>query len=166
MRRCVCVCVCVGGDGIVWFGPKDFEMQEVLQALFIWAVQSLIDWVFPLWLAKKKLFWLTKSIKICINSRNSTEITFRNVKLDETLLSSSKRRSNKNWIRDWVLLRPFHGFNLVLVKAPGNANFLSSDNIRPKSESIGCIIRCTFENYFKPCLCDNLRNRQRSGWRY
>ena len=100
----------------------------------------------------EKLFWWTKSIQICFNSRSSTEITFRNVKLDETLLFSSKRRSNKNSIRDWVLLRPFHGFNLVLVKAPGNANFLPSDNIRPKAESIGYIVRCTFENYFKPCI--------------
>ena len=33
-----------------------------------------------------------------------------------------------------------------------NAIFLSSDDIRPKSESIGYIIRCTFENYFKPCI--------------
>ena len=99
----------------------------------------------------EKLFRLTKSTQICFNSRNSTESTFRNVKLDQTLLFSSKRRLNKNSIRDCVLLRPFHGLDLVLVKAPGNANFLPSDNIRPKSESIGYIIRCTFENYFKPC---------------
>ena len=29
--------------------------------------------------------------------------------------------------------------------------FLPSDNIRPKSQSIGYIIRRTFKNYFKPC---------------
>ena len=42
------------------------------------------------------------------------------------------------------------GDRLVWRKIFRNANFLPSDNIRPKLESIGYIIRCTFENYFKP----------------
>ena len=45
---CMRVCVCVEGGGIVWFGVKYFEMHEFLQVLFIWAVQSLKDRVFPL----------------------------------------------------------------------------------------------------------------------
>ena len=43
-----------------------------------------------------------------------------------------------------------NGNCLVWSKIFRNANFLPSDNIRPKSESIGYIIRCTFENYLKP----------------
>ena len=36
-------------------------------------------------------------------------------------------------------------------KVSWTALILPSDNIRPKLEAIGYIIRCSFENYFKPC---------------
>ena len=45
----------------------------------------------------------------------------------------------------------------VLMRGKGcskiswTALILPSDNIRPKLEAIGYIIRCSFENYFKPC---------------
>ena len=37
---------------------------------------------------------------------------------------------------------------------------MPSDNIRHKSEFIGYIIQCTFENYFKPCLIDKFQTQQ------
>ena len=44
------------------------------------------------------------------------------------------------------------GHCLVWSKIFRNAIFLPSDHIRPKAESTGYIIRCTFENYYKPCV--------------
>ena len=54
-------------------------------------------------------------------------------------------------VRRYVFLCVGEGDCLVWSKIFQNAIFLLSDNIRPKSESIGYIIRCTFWNYFKPC---------------
>ena len=45
-EQCEDVCACVGGGEIVWFGVKYFEMHEVLQTLFIWAVLLKIE-LFP-----------------------------------------------------------------------------------------------------------------------
>ena len=49
---------------------------------------------------------------------------------------------------------------LIWSKIFRNAIFLPSDNIRPKSVSIGYIIGCTFDNHFKPC------NHLFLGWQH
>ena len=52
---------------------------------------------------------------------------------------------------------------LVWSKMFRNSIFLPSDDIRPKSGSIGYIIRCTFENYFKPCSPVKIREDLKNG---
>ena len=81
---------------------------------------------------------------------HETNANYVIVRSSEIWWGSEKKRIVEGLVAVWGRCKLF---------GTRTALFLPSANIRPKSEPIGYIIRCTFRNYFKQCA---IRNR----WSY